>query len=94
VKRSWFTSIAEIYIPVLVMCIILIMRGRIHIKPVLMAGDEFSIDEGSLIGQGTNLMPLIDPVEFIRSIASPNKEIKNKTKAFGEINNYFENFLN
>jgi hypothetical protein len=50
VKRSWFTSIAEIHIPVLVMCIILIMRGIIHIKPVLMAGDEFSIDEGSLIG--------------------------------------------
>ena len=93
-KRSWFTSIAEIYIPVLVMCIILIMRARIHIKPVMMAGNEFSIDEGSLIGQGTNLMPMIDPVEFIRSIASPDKENRNKTKAFGQINSYFENFLN
>ena len=59
-----------------------------------MAGDEFSIDEGSLIGQGTNLMPMIDPVEFIRSIASPDKGNRNKTKAFGQINSYFENFLN
>jgi hypothetical protein len=73
VKRTWFTSIAEIYIPVLVMSVILIMRARIHKKPVLMAGDEFSIDEGSLIGQGTNLMPMIDPVEFIRSIVSSDK---------------------
>ena len=73
IKRSCFTSLAEILIPVLVMSIILILRARIHIKPVPMAGDEFSImeDEGSLIGQGTNLMPMIDPVEFIRSIVSP-----------------------
>jgi hypothetical protein len=96
IKRSCFTSLAEILIPVLVMSIILILRARIHIKPVPMAGDEFSImeDEGSLIGQGTNLMPMIDPVEFIRSIVSPENRNKHAEKAFGQINNYFDNFLN
>ncbi len=72
-KRACFTTFAEILVPVLVMCIILIMRARIHIKPVRLVGDEFSIEEGTLIGQGTNLMPMIDPVEFIRSIVSPEK---------------------
>ena len=51
-------------------------------------------DEGSLIGQGTNLMPLIDPIEFIRSVANPENRNKNAETAFGQINNYYKNFLN